>query len=40
MIPKILRRVGEVTHELILGGHQGIKQNKDRVQIQIFWHEL
>ena len=38
MVPKILRRkVMEVAHDSIFGGHLGIKKTKDRIQTNFYW---
>ena len=38
MVPKILRRkVMEVAHDSIFGGHLGIKRTKDRSQTNFYW---
>ena len=38
MVPKILRRkVMEVAHNSIFGGHLGIKKTKDRIQTNFYW---
>ena len=38
MAPKILRRkVMEVAHDSIFGGHLGIKKTKDRIQTNFYW---
>ena len=38
MVPKTLRRkVMEVAHDLIFGGHLGIKKTKDRIQTNFCW---
>ena len=38
MVPKTLRRkVMEVAHDSIFGGHLGIKKTKDRIQTNFYW---
>ena len=38
MVTKTLRRkVMEVAHDSIFGGHLGIKKTKDRIQINFYW---
>ena len=38
MVPKALRRkVMEVAHDSIFGGHLGIKKTKDRIQTNFYW---
>ena len=38
MVPKTLRRkVMEVAHDSIIGGHLGIKKTKDRIQTNFYW---
>ena len=38
MVPKTLRRkVMEVAHDSIFGGHRGIKKTKDRIQTNFYW---
>ena len=38
MVPKTLRRkVVEVAHDSIFGGHLGIKKTKDRIQTNFYW---
>ena len=38
MVPKTLRRkVMEVAHDSIFGGHLGIKKTKDRIQTYFYW---
>ena len=37
MVPKTLRRkVMEVTHDLVFGGHLGIKKTKDPIQTNFY----
>ena len=39
MVPKTLRRkVMEVAHNSIFGGHLVIKKTKDRIQTNFYWH--
>ena len=38
MVPKTLRKkVMEVAHDSIFGGHLGIKKTKDRIQTNFYW---
>ena len=41
MVPKTLRRkVMEVAHDSIFGGHLAIKKTKDRIQTNFYWHGI